>query len=480
MPIRSLSTIITDAINFIKSKRPNIATFVGSVTRDVVIESPAQEFDKVYQELSHTQKVQTVKYASELTSDELDALANNYGLTRLQGKVSSGLVTFQVRNFSPSSSNITIPLNTVIGTTGTQTTPQITFITRQVGTFIASQAPSYFNPVTGLYEVTVSIAAQQVGSIGNVAAGTIVNLLSTVSGVDAVTNTVATTGGEDIESNVDFGSRIRIKLTGNNVGTATGIESLVRENANVSDAIIVTPNDAEMLRSEFGGEVDVYVIGEVLSTTSEIRLYTTSGSQSFILQHQPARSIASITGVSGGAPYTFIPGIDFNFVLDTNQLLSGSTKMKNNVTFNIGGTNPDSGSNITITYVYNSLIETLQLQLDKDDTHIVTSDILIKEAVEADVDVTADVTLFPGFISADVITNIQTTLTNSINALGLGDSIDRSDVIGIIESVEGVDQVNVNTLVLSKNGTPLPNTQQRLEIQKLEYPKLTSATINII
>jgi uncharacterized phage protein gp47/JayE len=480
MPIRNLTTIIQDAITFITGKRPNTATFTGTVTRDVVIEAPAQEFDRIYQELSHTQKLQTVQFPDELSEDELDALAENYAMTRLGGTTASGTVTFQIRNFNTGSSNVTVPTGTVVSTQGTDTVPQVSFVTTQTLLFQASLAPSLFNPTTGLYEKIASIVAQDIGTISNVAAGTIVNLVSSVPGIDSVTNNVATTGGVDTENNTAFAERIKTKLSGNSIGTSGGILNLVRENANVSDAIVVTPNDPEMLRDEFGGEVDVYVLGEVLDQISDIVLYTTAGSQEFILQHQPARSISSVTGIALSVPVPFIEGIDFSFIEDPSLLVNGSTRLQNKIVFNIGGTNPDDATNVTISYVYNSLIETLQIELDRDDNHIVTADILVKEPQEATINIEAEVTLFPGFASATEIANIQTALSESINTLGLGDDIDRSDVIGLIEGVESVDQVNVNTLVLEKNGDPLPLATQRLEIFKTEYPRIGTIIVTTI
>jgi len=78
MAIRTLEEIINSAIDFITSRRPGIATFVGSVTRDVVIEAPAQEFDTLNQELSRTQKLQSIAFAEDQTEEELDAFAENY------------------------------------------------------------------------------------------------------------------------------------------------------------------------------------------------------------------------------------------------------------------------------------------------------------------------------------------------------------------------------------------------------------------
>lgn len=480
MAIRSLQTIINDAIAYLTLKKPGIATFSGTVTRDVVIEAPAQEFDKVYQELSHTQQLQSLNYADNMSTDELDAFANNYALTRLTGTTSQGTVTFQIRNYNSGSSLISIPTGSVLATQGSDQVAQVTFLTSQAITFLPSLAPAYFNPITGLYEQTATIAAQIVGSASNVAAGTVTQLLTSVPGIDSLINTVATTGGTDTETNSAFADRIRIKLSGNSIGTPNGILSLVETNANVRDAVTVTPNDIEMIRNEFGGSVDVYILGEILDTTSEVRLYQTAGDQEFILQHQPAKTISSITGIVSAAPYTFIQGVDYDYVLDTTILFNGSTQLENKVVFNIGGSNPDNNSNIIITYVYNSLVESLQTILDTDNQHIITADILVKESKEAVIDIIADVSLFSGFTPSTEVANIQTALSTYIDGLGLGQSINRSDVVSIIEGVGSVDQVDLNTLTLSKNGTPIALTDQRIQIFKTEYARSNTININVL
>lgn len=480
MAIREKSTIIQDAIAFISTAIPNIFTAVGTVVRDLVIESPAQEFEKVYDELEHTQQLQSLEFATTQTEDELDAYASNFGLTRLLGTAATGSVTFRIRNYSTSSANISVPVGTLVATTGTDTIPQVSFFTTQALLFQASLAPAYFNPSSGYYELTATIIAQEIGESSNVSAGTITQLVTSITGINSVINSVASTGGEDIESNADFAERIRLRLSGNSIGTPNGILSLAKSNSNVFDAITVTPNDVEMVRDEFGGEVDVYIVGQTLTTIADIVLYTTTGSQEFVLQHQPTSSVSSITGIAGATPYSFVLGVDYNFVTDPTTLLNGSTRVQNKVVFDIGGTNPDNNTTITINYVYNALIETIQNQIDADDGHVITADILVKEADEVVVDIIADVTLFPGNVPATSIADIQTALSNDINSLGLGDSIDRSDVIASIESVVSVDQVNVSTLSLAKDTIPLAPTEQRLQVFKNEYPRIGTITINIV
>ncbi len=480
MAIRSLGQIVSDAVTFITGKRPEIATFTGSVVRDVVVETPAQEFDTLNQELERTQKLQSVSFPDDQTEEELEALADNYALTRLTGKTASGTITFKVSNFSAASPLISIPAGTVVGTIGTDTVPQTTFSTSEALIFEPTLAATYFNPSTGLYEQTASCVATDVGTGSNVAAGTIVNLLSAINGIDTVTNTVATTGGEDVENNTDFAGRIQTKLAGNNIGTTTGILNLMRENPNTTDAIVVTPNDPEMIRSAFGGEVDVYILGENLSPTTDIFLYQIVGPQEFVLFHQPATSVSAVTGIVVAAPFSFTQGIDYNFVPDPSTLLNGSTRLQSKIVFNIGGTNPDDATNITVNYTYNALIESLQLELDQDDQNIVTSDILVKEAAEATIDIIADVTLFSGFTPADAISDIQTIVSTGIDALGLGDSIDRSDIVALIEESESVDAVDLSTLVLAKNATPLPANEQRLQIFKTEFPRSGTIAVTIV
>ncbi len=480
MAIRTLSEIIQSAIDFIKSKRTDIGTFVGTVTRDVIIESPAQEFDLVYKEIGRTQQLQSIRFAEEMEDEELEALAENYGVIRLAGVAAIGSVTFRIRNFSTSSPDVVVPVGVGISTQGTVDVPQVSFVTTESALFQASLAPALFNPDTGFYEQTVDIVADDIGVESNVAAGTIINITSGVPGIDTVVNTVSTTGGTNEEDNEALGLRLQTKLAGNSIGTPAGINQLMAENENVIDSITVTPNDPEMLRAEFGGEVDVYVLGEVITTISDIIVYTDLGPQEFILQHQPVQLLIAVTGIAGAAPFTFTEGLDFNFVLDPSTLLNGSTRLETKIVFNIGGTNPDDATSVDINYAYNSLIEDLQLELDKDENHIVTADILVKQADEAEIEITADVALFPGNIAADAIADIQTAVTNDINSLGLGDSIDRSDVIASIESVESVDSVDLSTLVLIKNGVPLPPTEQRLLIAKTEFPRVGIIIINIV
>ncbi len=552
MALPTFSQVVQSMISFLQGSRPDIATQTGSVVNDVVISTVANQLSaqngtdpSVYSQLQYTQNLQAfVVNAATILPADMDAIAVNYGMTRLPGTQATGIITLRIRNYTTSSPIITVAAGTTVSTLSTSAAPAVSFSTTATVTFSPSLAPSYYNPVSGFYEQNVSIICQTVGSVGNVGANTITSLTGPGLGIDAVTNTTATTGGTNVENNVEFAARIQIKLSGNNVGTPNGIISLVSTNPNVQQAIVVGPNDPEMQRDQFGGSVDVYIKGQILTTVTDVPLYSTTGSQSFVLNHQPALSVGSVTGVVGGLPYTFVAGTDYQFVLNPNILFGFSTEAASYVTFNantffniisvvdalnlevdttngmnIGdtihqgifsttitavtdathiavvntsgfgtgnayftGIKPDNNTLVTITYTYDSLIETLQALLNDDSNHIVASDILVREAIIALMNITAAITILPGYVPATVISNVQTNLTIYLNGLGLGAVIDLSDLVIVIEGTPGVDAVDLDSLIMQADEGSVVYTVppgQRISVGKNAYPVANSLVITV-
>lgn len=557
MALPNFSQIVQNMITFLQGKRPTLNTTPGTVTNDVVISTVANQLSaqdgvspSVYSGIQYTQDLQAfVDNAAILTEADLDSVGDNYGMTRNSGTFSTVIMTFRIRNYTTTSPIITVPTGTAESTLATSSAAAVSFSTTAGITFQPSLAPSYFNPLTGFYEQSTTAQCQVIGTVGNVGAQTITSLLNSVPGIDSVINTVAATGGTDKESNVAYAGRIQIRLEGNNVGTPDGILSLVEVNPSVQQAIIVGPNDPEMLRNQFGGSVDVYIKGQVLSTVVDSPTYMTAGSQIFILNHQPALSVNSITGINAttGNPYTFVAGTDYVFHENPNILFAGSTlaasyvqfgvqtfftiisvvdlthlqvdsttgmQFNDTITQGVISTNviavidathvqvastasfapgiahftgflPLDGSVLTITYTYDSLIETLQAEFSENSNHIVASDILIREAVEALINVTASILVLPGFVPPTVVTNVQTNLTTFLNGLGLGVNIDLSDLVVVIEGTPGVDEVDLSTLSMqSIVGDPPVTTTvppgQRISVGKTAYPVANILTISLL
>jgi len=552
MALPTFSQIVQSMISFLQGSRPNVATQTGSVVNDVVISTVANQLSaqngtdvSVYSQIQYVQNLQSfVVNAATILPADLDIIATNYGMTRLPGTQATGSITLRIRNYTTSSPIVTITAGTTVSTLSTSAAPAVSFSTTSTITFSPSLAPSYYNPVSGFYEQNVGIISQTIGTIGNVAAATITSLVGPGLGIDAVTNTTATTGGTNIESNVAFAARIQIKLSGNNVGTPDGIISLVSTNPNVQQAIVVGPNDPEMERDQFGGSVDVYIQGQILTTVTDAPLYSTTGSQVFILNHQPALTVGSITGVVAALPYTFVAGTDYQVVLNPNSLFALSTAAGSYVTFDANtffnvvsvvdglnlevdtttgmsinntihqgifsatittvtdathiavtntagfgvgnayftGLKPDNNTLITITYTYDSLIETLQALFNDDSNHIAASDILVREAIQALMNVTASIAILPGYVPATVISAVQTNLTIYLNSLGLGAVIDLSDLVVVIEATPGVDAIALDTLVMQAvKGLIILSAPpgQRISVGKNAYPVANSLVITV-
>ena len=345
MALPSFSQIVQSMITFLRGSRPDIATQTGSVVNDVVISTVANQLSaengtdpSVYASLQYTQNLQAfVTNAATILPADLDAIGNNYGMTRNPGTQATGILTLRIRNYTISSPIITVPSGTSVSTLSTSAAPAVSFSTTATITFTPSLAPSYYNPVSGFYEQNVGIVSQTIGTVGNVGANTITSLVGPGLGIDAVTNPAITSGGTNIESNVLFAGRIQIKLEGNNVGTPNGIISLMETNPNVIQALIVGPNDPNPpARNQYGGSVNVYIRGQIpVTILNEPFNYSTTGSQQYILKNQPALSVGLVTGVVNGVPYTFVPGVDYTFVENPNSLFAGSVEAGSYINFNV-------------------------------------------------------------------------------------------------------------------------------------------------
>jgi uncharacterized phage protein gp47/JayE len=554
MALPTFSQIVQSMLSFLQISRPDINTNSGTVVNDVVVSTVANQLSaqngtdpSVYSSLQYVQNLQAfVENADTILPADLDNIGLNYGLTRNPGTQATEFITLRIRSYTTSSPIITVPSGTTVSTLSTSAVPAVSFSTTATVTFTPSNAPSYYNPVSGYYEQIVGIICQTIGTVGNVGANTIVSLVGPGLGIDAVTNQAATSGGTNIESNVQFAARIQIKLEGNNVGTPNGIISLMETNPNVIQALIVGPNDPNPpLRNQYGGSVNVYIRGQVpVTVTAEQFTYSTTGSQQYVLLNQPALSVGSVTGIVGGNPYTFIVNTDYQFILNPNLLYAGSTEAGSYIVFGrstyftitsvtdgthlvvnttngmnsgdtivqgafsttisfvtdsthivVGNTSgfiagsasftgfsPDNNTVVTINYTYDSLIATLQALIDNNSNHIVGSDILVVEAIEAFISFTAGIFIVPGYVSGTVVSNVQTALSTYINALGLGADIVLSELVAIVQDVPGVSEVDLTSLILqsTENGvtTTVPPGQQ-ISVGNEAYPVTFSLTITV-
>jgi len=178
---------------------PELDTTTGSTTRKI-IDAVAESVSEAYID-SHM-----LSYQYDIdskTDSDLDAFCALFGIYRLAARRASGSVTFS-RTGSLTSTAF-IPINTQVNS---QTTPAISYLTLTGGLM----AP-------GVSSVTVPVQAILAGVEGNQGAGLLNRIISPLSGVRAVTNVEAITGGDTQESDQELRERWRATVFRSLAGT---------------------------------------------------------------------------------------------------------------------------------------------------------------------------------------------------------------------------------------------------------------------
>lgn len=484
MAIRALGTIITDAIDFIRTKIPTLSLLTGTVARDVVVDAPAQEMGRIWVELDRIQRQQLLNDSTAFTDEELTNLAASYGIQRREGTGSSGTITFRLTSFSTSSTDIVIPAGTEVSTKSGVINPgTIGFTTTAARIFSAVNADSYFNPSTNFYEVTAPITAVNVGTTGNVGNGAITVLVTKIAGSPTVFNTLATSGGTEAETNAALLARVLTKVVGTAQGTVAGLKSLVNSDPSVVSSLILVPGDVELTRDEFGNAADVLIIGEIARSVTDTKTFT-AGVTSYVFNRQPISSEANVSsvivGVVNGLTFNFIEGTHYNIVMDTTTLTTGSVRATTKIVF-LGAPFPDTASTFTIEYLVNGLVEDLQADVDADSAKIIGTDVLVREATKVLVRVGASITVLPGFTKVDVATAATDSVARLLNSSTLDSNIDQSDIIAAIQNTVGVDSVAVPISLQVKRPTdPDFIVTSSISTARTEYARPDSSTSAII
>lgn len=202
-----------------------------------------------------------------LIDDAFEQLAAQRGATRDAGKRSRGEVTFYT-TLQPSESRI-LNVGQVVKSGA------VPFRITSPATITANGSGSFYNPSTGRYTSNAFLQAENPGSAGNVSAGQITVINNGPSGV-YVTNSSATYGGRDQESNRDLAARADGLLSSVDSGTYRGYVQRAVGVAGVRQASVIDAGHALMMRDyvpslgkHTGGKVDIWVRGESLATITD-------------------------------------------------------------------------------------------------------------------------------------------------------------------------------------------------------------------
>lgn len=163
---------------------------------------------------------------------DVDSFVADFGLTRLPAVAAIGQVTLS--SYTPAASNVLIYPGSVVATTNAAM--QFTVIADATQAAWNAAMGAYVMPA-GASTVQATVQAQIAGNVGNVAAGSISLIQSSLPGIDGVTNASAFTSGVDVETDAALKTRFQLFVQGLRQGTAAAVASAI---ANLQQGLDIT------------------------------------------------------------------------------------------------------------------------------------------------------------------------------------------------------------------------------------------------
>ena len=307
-PAPSRLDIVEDTISAITRTTPQIAIQQGAVIRDTVVDPISSEavrlrflvdflyriqsFDTLLQvdgveangsptpvtlstykqALQRVFELQNAVDVQVILNTSFDQLASRNGVFRSAGVHSRGFVTFFTR--TRPTSTIFIPLGTRVASGGVQ------YTTTTDGSIPINNVAAFFNPTTNTYQIDLPIQAELAGTQANLGAGQIRTIVTSLPGL-GVTNSNATFGGTNQETNLRLSVRARNALAAVDTGTERGTLQVAADVAGVQEVSVVSAGDTLMQRDydtdfnkHVGGKVDVWLRGESLGSVTDTFAFT--------------------------------------------------------------------------------------------------------------------------------------------------------------------------------------------------------------
>jgi hypothetical protein len=287
--VRTANDIVLSILDFYRTAIPNLDLKPGQVARDILVDGPAVQLARLYEELLRVQDSQSLFMS---LGSELNAIASNYGATRKQGSRASGvaLLTFnEIESDIPiNKGSVVVASNGASFTVNTSLTVGVANKNTYRATAQKYRGALDFVGIDDQYAVEVSVNATSTGSGGNISRYSLTS--TTIAGVSRVTNPASFAGGSPAETDSAFKRRVLGIFSGANTGTETGYRNVVMSDPDVVDAIVVGPGDPLMTRDGTqvyvaedrtrtitsegtGGKVDIYAYGFRLAEILDSFIY---------------------------------------------------------------------------------------------------------------------------------------------------------------------------------------------------------------
>ena len=398
---KSEEQITNELMSSIESSDNTLDTTQGPLP-DIMIRPQAGQLAQASAEAEGLRTLFTLQFGSSATEEEIRTALANYGSSPGAGATSSHIQYFM--RFTRPLEDITIPSGSLVSNRDG------TLIYRIVnsGTIFFSSMPSFYNPSRNAYEIGLLVEATGIGPDYNLPAYRINTIMSPISGIDATENRVASSGGLDQESTDQQVSRLQESLKGRNFGAPGGIKDKIMNALpeKITDVAVIQPFDPEFTRNIFGPALDIYMIGNQLTSATQ-NVIAIANQTEILLTHRPVIGVSDlrVNGISGTVGYTLVQdtspesgnslrAIDI-IVLDTPLIL---------------------GDIVEVDYEYNKLLETVQdTVFGEGNEYLFNTDMLLRSPFIVYAKISGEVQTLPSYTVSEVSENLVTFLTDVLN-----------------------------------------------------------------
>lgn len=227
---KSIAQLIQDQAAAIQGKAAALVDFsAGSVLRALVESNAAVA---VWLQGLILQLLALTRLATSSGAD-VDSFLADFGFSRITGTAATGSATFS--RYTPTNSAL-VPVGALVQSAdGTQ---QFSVIADTTNGAYSASLGGFLIPA-GQSSLSCAIVAVNTGTATNIAVGAINTLLTSISGVDTVSNAAAFTGGAAAESDAAVKARFVLYILGLAKGTSYGIASALA-NTGLSPQYTVT------------------------------------------------------------------------------------------------------------------------------------------------------------------------------------------------------------------------------------------------
>lgn len=411
---------------------------------------------------------ESAKQILRLSDQELTTLLNDFvlmvglqrGTSPKTATKAQGFVELRLFKDFTTDEQLTIPSGTDFKTLDGRLYLSTTSITITTDSILL-----YYNAIEDRLIVPIPIEATVPGTVGNVPVGTTFETTQNILHLDTsipITTTTGITGGFDAESIEEFLDRLLTQDKARAIGSIFGISSFIEDTFSVRDVFV-----KELNEPLFGEAVnyETVLLGTVLSQFTETFPGTATKLE---LSRQPAIEIVSISPIVNqqrGTPLQ--KDVDYRFV---TTVFPDTSSAKNFVQILTAQT----ADEFEVTYIYNDTISKVSDTLSKPTVKLPGGKALVRPAVPILVNFSTSIKVATGNDRSVVVSAAKKEIISFFNRLKLGEIVALSDLIAILEQVEGLDSVVVPVKEFR------PTTSSQLIVTEIVPPPDQFLQLNVL